>query len=87
VAEPRTRAEDAVRYGLGWAIGPAGQLYVNGRLPGYRSAMLLVPDHRLAAVVLAADSDALAAAAATLSDLQRRLTGDDLAQLIVDFAA
>ena len=32
-ATPRTAPEDEVRYGLGWAIGPSGQLYLNGRLP------------------------------------------------------
>lgn len=31
---PRTRADDPVRYGLGWAIGPSGQMFLNGRLLG-----------------------------------------------------
>ena len=45
---PRTRPDDPMTYGLGWAIGPSGQLYLN--------------------------------------DLQRPLTGDDLAAAIDAFA-
>lgn len=82
----RTHAEDPTRYGLGWAIGPSGQMYLNGRLPGYRSAMMLVPAHDLVAVVLAANADGLPAAAQLLSDLQRGLTTDDLAGAIDTFA-
>ena len=87
VATVRTTPDDPVRYGLGWALGPSRQLYLNGRLAGYRAAFLLVPEHRLAAVVLAADSAALPAAARVLSEVQRDLTGDDLATLIDSFAA
>ena len=83
----RTRPEDPMRYGLGWAIGPSGQMYLNGRLPGYRTALLLVPDHNLVGATLAADSDALPAEARILSELQRDLTGDDLAEAIDAFAA
>jgi hypothetical protein len=74
-------------YGLGWAIGPSAQLYLNGRLAGYRAAWLLVPAHDLAAVALAADDDALPAEAAVLSAAQARLTGDDLSDRIDSFAA
>lgn len=83
----RTRPEDPMRYGLGWAVGPTDQMYVNGRLPGYRTALMLVPEHDLAGVVLAADSDALPAAAQILNDVQHRVTGDDIGEQIADFAA
>jgi D-alanyl-D-alanine carboxypeptidase len=83
----RTRPDDSLRYGLGWAIGPSGQMYLNGRLPGYRAALLLVPEGSLVAVTLAADSDALPAQARILSELQRDLTGDDIAPAIDGFAA
>lgn len=82
----RTRPDDPMRYGLGWAIGPSGQMYLNGRLPGYRAALMLVPDHDLVGVTLAADSDALPAQASVLSELQRGLTADDLAEAIDAFA-
>lgn len=82
----QTRPEDPMRYGLGWALGPSGQMYLNGRLPGYRSAMMVVPDHGLVAVTLAADVRALPTQARILSDLQRDLTGDDLAEQIDAFA-
>ncbi|MEV0720384.1 serine hydrolase domain-containing protein [Asanoa sp. NPDC050611] len=84
---PRTRPDDPMTYGLGWAVGPHGQLYLNGRLPGYRAAMLLVPEREHVSVVLANQQDALPAAARLLSDLQRPLTGDDLADAIDGFAA
>lgn len=87
VRTARTRPDDPMRYGLGWAIGPSGQLYLNGRLPGYRTALMLVPDHDLVAVGLAADSDALPALAGILSAVQHGLTGDDLAGAIDAFAA
>lgn len=83
----RTAPDDPMRYGLGWAVGPSGQMYLNGRLPGYRAALLLVPDHRLVAVGLAAETEALPALAQALSDVQRDLTGDDLAADIDSFAA
>jgi len=84
---PRTRADDPMSYGLGWAIGPSGQMYLNGRLPGYRTAALLVPDHGYASVALANRADALPEIARILSDLQHPFTGDDLATQIDDFAA
>ncbi len=84
---PRTMADDAMAYGLGWALGPSGQLFVNGRLPGYRAAMLLVPDHDFAAVALANQQQALPALARLVSDLQRPLTGDDLTAAVDGFAA
>jgi hypothetical protein len=68
----RTRSEDPMRYGLGWAIGPSGQMYLNGRLPGYRAAFLLLPEHEFVAVTLATSSDALPAEAQILSDLSAR---------------
>lgn len=83
----RTHPQDPMRYGLGWAIGPSGQMYLNGRLPGYRAAHMLVPGHDLVAVTLAADSDALPAQAAILSECQHHFTGDDLAEAIDAFAA
>ena len=83
----RTHSGDPMRDPLGWAIGPSGQMYLNGRLPGYRAALMLVPDHHLVGVSLAATSDALAAQAAILSKLQHELTGDDLAAAIDAFAA
>lgn len=82
-----TRVEDPVRYGLGWAIGSSGQMYLNGRLPGYRAALLLHPGPGLVAAVLTADTRGLPAAARILSDLQLDATGDDLARAIDAFAA
>ncbi|MGW4942385.1 hypothetical protein ACWEOZ_12460 [Actinoplanes sp. NPDC004185] len=76
-----------MRYGLGWALGPSGQMYLDGRLPGYRAALLMLPDHEFVAVALADDEQALPALARTLDDLQRPLTGDHLADAIEAFAA
>ncbi len=84
---PRTRPGNHVTYGLGWAIGPSGQLYLNGRLPGYRAAFLLSPAHGYGSVALACRADALPAVARLLSDLQQPLTGDDLSHEIDAFAA
>jgi CubicO group peptidase (beta-lactamase class C family) len=84
---PRTRADDPMSYGLGWAVGPSGQMYLNGRLPGYRTAALLIGDHDYASVALANRTDALPEVARLLSDLQHPLTGDDLATDIDAFAA
>ena len=84
---PRTRPGDPVTYGLGWAVGPSGQLYLNGRLPGYRTAFLLSPAHGYASVALASQADALPEIGRVLSDLQRPLTGDDLSREIEAFAA
>ncbi|MEU4391185.1 serine hydrolase domain-containing protein [Kribbella sp. NPDC023855] len=85
IARPRVTVPLA--YGLGWAVGPAGMLYLNGRLQGYRAAMLLSPRDEWAAVMLVADTDALPAIAQYLDELQRPLTGVPMAQLIDDFAA
>lgn len=87
VARVRTGPADPQRYGLGWAVGPSGQLYLNGRLPGCRAAWLLLPAHDLVGVALAADEAALPAQAAWLSALQQGWTGDDLAAAIDAFAA
>lgn len=87
VHTPRTRPDDPHPYGLGWALGPSGQMYLNGRLPGYRAAMLLLPDKAHVSVVLTNHQQALPAASRALSDLQQPLTGDDLATAIDAFAA
>jgi D-alanyl-D-alanine carboxypeptidase len=83
---PRTQPGDPMTYGLGWAAGPSGQMYLNGRLPGYRAAALLIPDHGYASVVLANRTGALPEIASILSGWQRPLTGDDLAEEIDAFA-
>lgn len=83
----RPRVMSPVAYGLGWGVGPGGMLYLNGRLPGYRAAMLLSPRDEWAAVMLVADTDALPAIAQYLDELQRPLTGVPMARLIEDFAA
>ncbi len=87
ISRPRTRPDDPAPYGLGWAVGPSGQLYLNGRLPGYRAGFLLAPAHGYASVALANRSEALPAIARLLSNLQQPLTGDDLAGPIDAFAA
>lgn len=84
---PQTQPGDLATYGLGWAIGPSGQLYLNGRLPGYRAAFLLSPAHGYASVALANQAGALPAIARILSDLQQPLTADDLSHQIDTFAA
>lgn len=84
---PRTPAGDPMVYGLGWALGPSGQMYLNGRLSGYRTAVVLVPGHGYASVALANQAHALPEIARLLSDLQHPLTGDDLSKEIDDFAA
>jgi D-alanyl-D-alanine carboxypeptidase len=87
VATARTQADDPMTYGLGWAIGPSDQLYLNGRLPGYRAALLAIPLEEFVGVVLTNDEYGLPVAAGALSDLQRELTGDELADAIERFAA
>ena len=86
IATPHTPLYDPMRYGLGWAIGPSDQMYLNGRLPGYRAAMPALPEHGFAAVALTARDDALPVIAGWLSDAQRPLTGDDFTDAITDFA-
>lgn len=83
----RTAPDDPMAYGLGWALGPTGQMYLNGRLPGYRAAMVMIPDKEYVSVLLTNQQRALPAAARVLSDMQQPLTGDDLATAIDCFAA
>jgi D-alanyl-D-alanine carboxypeptidase len=87
VRRPRTRTGDPMAYGLGWALGPSGQMYLNGRLPGYRTAVLLAPDRGYASVALANQTQVLPQIAQRLSNLQQALTGDDLSTAIDAFAA
>jgi D-alanyl-D-alanine carboxypeptidase len=84
---PQTRPDDSMTYGLGWALGASGQMYLNGRLPGYRAAMLVLPDRGYASVALANQQTALPEIAEILSKLQHPFTGNDLSQEINDFAA
>jgi len=84
---PRTRSDDPMTYGLGWALGRSGQMYLNGRLPGYRAAMVLVPDRDYVSVALAGQGTALPSLARLLSDMQQPLTGDDIAEAVDGFAA
>ncbi|HEV7451895.1 MAG TPA: serine hydrolase, partial [Pseudonocardiaceae bacterium] len=87
IRRPRTMPDDPMTYGLGWALGRSGQMYLNGRLPGYRVAMLLIPDKDYVSVLLTNQQHALPAVARVLSDMQQPLTGDDLATDIDRFAA
>lgn len=87
IRSPRTRADDPTSYGLGWALGPSGQMYLNGRLPGYRAAVILVPGQDYVSVALANQESALPALTRLLSDMQQPLTGDDMAKAVDDFAA
>ena len=87
VGAVRTPPGAAPAYGLGWAVGPAGQLYLNGRLPGYRAVALAVPRAGLAVVGLAGATEALPALARAVDLLQRGVTGDDVAAAIEAFAA
>nr|WP_256258546.1 serine hydrolase domain-containing protein [Streptomyces mirabilis] len=87
IRRPRTTPDDPVVYGLGWAVGPSDQMYLNGRLPGYRAAMLLIPDKDYVSVVVTNQQHALRATARVLSDMQQSLTDDDLATAIDRFAA
>lgn len=55
---PRANASDGNQIGLFWLIGPTPDgdgvraAWHNGALPGYRSFMALVPEHRVAVAVL-----------------------------------
>ncbi len=81
------RVSSPLSYGLAWAIGPAGMLYLNGRLPHYRAAMLLSPTHNWTAIMLVNNTDALPAIAHYLDELQRPITGESMAAQIDAFAA
>ncbi|MET7859572.1 serine hydrolase domain-containing protein [Streptomyces sp. NPDC005318] len=87
IRRPRTRSGDPMAYGLGWALGPSGQMYLNGRLSGYRAAMVLIPDRDYVSVALANEESALPALARLLSDMQQPLTSDDIAKAVDDFGA
>lgn len=87
IRRPRTRPDDPMTYGLAWALGPSGQLYLNGRLAGYRTAVLLAPEHGFASVAFSNQSQLLPEIARRLSALQQDLTGDDLSVEIDAFAA
>ncbi|WP_194896403.1 serine hydrolase domain-containing protein [Catenulispora pinisilvae] len=87
IRRPRTRPEDPMRYGLAWALGPSGQMYLNGRLDGYRTAVLLAPEHGYASVALGNQTGLLPQIAKRLSEWQQEFTGDDLAVAIDAFAA
>jgi D-alanyl-D-alanine carboxypeptidase len=87
IRRPRTRPDDPMPYGLGWALGPSGQMYLNGRLPGYRAVMVLIPDRDYVSVALANQETALPALARLLSDMQQPLTGDAIAKAVDEFAA
>jgi len=84
---PRTPASSTTRFGLSWALGNAGQMFVNGRLTGYRAVYLLVPEHELVVTMMVNDVDALPSMATFVSDLQKRFTGNNLAAAIDAFAA
>ncbi|MEY9864310.1 D-alanyl-D-alanine carboxypeptidase [Catenulispora sp. GAS73] len=86
IRRPRTRAEDPMTYSLAWALGPSGQMYLNGRLAGYRTAVLVAPEHGYASVAFGNQSQLLPQIAKRLSDLQQELTGDRLAVAIEAFA-
>jgi D-alanyl-D-alanine carboxypeptidase len=83
----RTQPDDPMSYGLGWALGPSGQLYLNGRLPGYRAVLLLSPRHAFAGAALSSQEEALPLIADAVNRQQLALTGDDLAEAITAFAA
>ncbi|WP_169787631.1 serine hydrolase domain-containing protein [Luteipulveratus mongoliensis] len=85
--EPRTPESSTTTYGLGWAIGPSGQMYVNGRLTGFRAVLLAVPEDEFVAVGLANHEDALPTLAHAVSALQQPHTGDDIAKDLDAFAA
>jgi D-alanyl-D-alanine carboxypeptidase len=86
IQRPRTRPGDPMPYALAWALGPSGQLYLNGRLAGYRTAVLLAPKHGYASVAFGNQSQLLPQIAKHLSDAQHELTGDDLAVVLDAFA-
>ncbi|ACU77612.1 beta-lactamase [Catenulispora acidiphila DSM 44928] len=87
IRRPRTRPEDPMSYGLAWALGPSGQMYLNGRLDGFRTAVLLAPEHQYASVALGNQAQLLPQIGKRLSALQHDLTGDDLAVELDAFAA
>lgn len=87
IQQAQTRDDDPMQYGLGWALGPSGQMYLNGRLPGYRTVLLMIPERGFAVCGLANDTAALPAIASWISSAQQEITGDELAAEIDAFAA
>ncbi len=71
---PSTGTAAPVQYGLGWALAP-GLMFHNGRLDGFRSILLVAPEHQYCAVMVANSTDALPAIAGFLDGQQARLTG------------
>ena len=71
---PSTGTAAPVQYGLGWALAP-GLMFHNGRLDGFRSILLVAPEHQYGAVMVVNSTDALPAIAGFLDGLQARLTG------------
>ena len=63
-----------VPYGLGWALAP-GLMFHKGRLDGFRSILLVAPEHQYCAVMVVNSTDALPAIAGFLDGPQARLTG------------
>ena len=72
VRRTRTRSDDPVRYGLGWAIGHSGQMYPAERQTSQSWSSRAIDAgfqaHHLVALTLAADSDALPAQASILNE-------------------
>ncbi|MER7685734.1 serine hydrolase [Streptomyces sp. NPDC097610] len=87
IRRPRTTPDDPVVYGLGWALGPSDRMYLDGRLPGCRAAMFLIPDKDYVSVLVTNQQRALRATASALSDMQQSLTNDNLATAMARFAA
>ncbi len=74
VRAPSTGTSAPVQYGLGWALAP-GLMFHNGRLDGFRSILLVAPEHQYCAATVVNSTDALPAVAGFLDGLQARLTG------------
>jgi D-alanyl-D-alanine carboxypeptidase len=74
IQAPRTGPSAPVQYGLGWALAP-GLIFHNGRLDGFRSLLLVAPEHQYCVAMVANSTDALSAIASFVDRLQARLTG------------
>ena len=74
VQAPRTGPSAPVQYGLGWALAP-GLMFHNGRLDGFRSLLLMAPEHQFCVAMVVNSTDALPAIASFVDRLQARLTG------------